>query len=129
MSEIECVKKQTTKLPTNKNPGPDSFSGIFYQTEKHLNLSFSNYFKKLRKREHSLNLLYEATITPVPKLDKDITIKENYTISLMNIDAIFLNQILANLKCNNISKGSYSMIKLDSFHGHQDGSTCAVQSM
>jgi hypothetical protein len=43
------------------------------------------------------NLFYEASITLIPKLDKDISKKENYRpSSLMNINAKILNRIMAN---------------------------------
>jgi hypothetical protein len=41
--------------------------------------------------------LYEASIIPIPKLDKETSTNENYRpISLMNNDAKILNKIKAN---------------------------------
>ena len=51
------------------------------------------------------NSFYEATITLIPKPDKDATKKENFkSVSLMNMDANILNKILANRIQQHIKK-------------------------
>ena len=88
--ENEMVIKN---LPNNKSPGPDVFSGEFYQIFKQdLIPMFLKLFQTVEEDGTLPNSFYEANITMTAKASKDSTNNEHYRpISLMNTNAKILN--------------------------------------
>ena len=93
-------------LPTNKSPGPDGFTGDFYQTfREELTPILLKLFQNIAEGVTLPNSFYEATINLIPKPDKDVTKKENYRpILLMNVGVKILNIMLSDTIQRHIKK-------------------------
>ena len=116
-------------LPKTKSPGPDGFTGEFYQTFREELIPFLlKLFKKNSRGRNTSKLILWSHHHPDNKTRQRQHKKKSYRqISLMNIDAKILNKILAEFR--NTSNSSYTMIKLGLFQECKDSSIYAHQTM
>ena len=76
-----AIETVTKNLPTNKSPGPDGFTGEFYQIfREELTPILLKLFQQIAEEGTRPNSFYEATtITLIPKPDKKRKLQTNIT--------------------------------------------------
>ena len=93
-------------LPRHKSPGPDGFTGEFCRAFREEITPILRIFQKIAEEGTLPNSFCDATITLIPKPDKDNTKKRknDRPVSLMNTDAKILSKILTNRVQQHIKK-------------------------
>ena len=87
-TEIEAVIKNR---PKKKIPGPDSFTGQFYETFREELMSiFLKLFQKIAEERELSNSFYEATITLLPEPGKKKHEKSKLQVNI-NIEHRYKN--------------------------------------
>ena len=81
------IEEGIKSLPSKKIPGPDGLSDKFYKIFKEELIPTLPQVQEIEREEILPNSFYEANITLIPKLGKDISRKENFRlIFLINVD-------------------------------------------